>query len=63
MNKDLKNTALYIINGIICNYKDFTGVYPSIEVVKGNFNYPKYVNIQDNEIQNIIDSVIRIDNI
>lgn len=62
MSKDLKNTALYIVNGIICNYKDYSGVYPSVAIVRDNFNFPKYANITDNEIQDIINKVIKIDN-
>ena len=62
MNKDLRNTALYIVNGIICDYKDHKGIYPSIEIVRACFNFPKYADITDREIEHIITMVKRYDN-
>lgn len=62
MNKDLRNTALYIVNGIICDYKDYKGIYPTIEIVRANFNFPKYAGITDGEILHIIEMVKRYDN-
>ena len=61
MNKDFKNTALHIVNGIICDYKDFTGIYPTVENVRNNFNFPKYADISDNEISHIIEMVKKYD--
>lgn len=60
--KDLRNTALYIVNGIICDYVDYNGKYPTAAEVRENFNFPYYGNISDNDILNIINNVKKYDN-
>lgn len=59
MDKDLRNTALYIINGIICDMWDYFKSEPTVEMVRENFNFPKYYKVTDQEIVNIIISVRR----
>ena len=59
-NKDLHNCNLYIVNGIICEIIDFQKYIPTIKDVRRTWNFPTSTNITDNEIQFIIDAVVKL---
>ena len=59
---DLKRANLYVVNGIICDYKDFSGNYPTVADVRNNwqFDYLK-IDITDEEISDVIQRVKKLD--
>lgn len=59
---DRKRTALYVTNGIICDYADYYGRYPAVDDVRANWRM-KTLNgsVTDTEIEEIIRLVERQD--
>lgn len=56
------NTALYIVNGIICCFVDYHGKYPTVNDVRDNFNmYNIQRDVTNDEIQNVIERVKQYD--
>ena len=54
-------TSLFIANGIVTDFVDWHNSYPTVQDVKGNFNFRDCSDVTDAEILQIIENVRRID--
>ncbi len=61
---DLKNSALYVVNGMICDFADYFGKYPTVDEVRRSWKMKMNdmnARVTDEEIEDIIRRVERQD--
>ena len=61
---DLHNADLYLVNGIVCDFCDLEGKYPTVDDIRQNWQLSRYgtgQRVTDDEIERIIRLVERQD--